>query len=39
MIFDVEEFVNLVEESGAEYVIWSMTWGPTAYFRTIASLD
>jgi len=29
MIFDVEEFVNMVEESGAEYVIWSNDVGAT----------
>ena len=37
--FDIEEFVNMVEESGAAYVIWSMTWGQQYISAPIASLD
>lgn len=37
--FDVEEFVNMVEESGAAYVIWSMTWGQQYISAPIVSLD
>lgn len=37
--FDIEGFVNMVEESGAAYVIWSMTWGQQYISAPIASLD
>ena len=37
--FDVEAFVDLVEDSGAAYVIWSITWGQQYISAPIASLD
>lgn len=37
--FDVEKFVDMVEESGAAYVIWSMTWGQHYVSAPIKSLD
>lgn len=37
--FDVERFVNTVEEFGATYVIWSMTWGQQYISAPIKSLD
>ncbi|SDM04127.1 Alpha-L-fucosidase [Kriegella aquimaris] len=37
--FDVDKFVNMVEESGAAYVIWSMTWGQQYISAPIKSLD
>ncbi|SHE53910.1 Alpha-L-fucosidase [Arenibacter palladensis] len=37
--FDVEEFVDLVEDSGAAYVIWSITWGQQYISAPITSLD
>ena len=37
--FDVEKFVDLVEKSGAAYVIWSITWGQQYLSAPIQSLD
>ncbi|MDO6518647.1 alpha-L-fucosidase [Zobellia uliginosa] len=37
--FDVHEFVDMVEETGAAYVIWSMTWGQQYIAAPITSLD
>ncbi|SHJ03582.1 alpha-L-fucosidase [Pseudozobellia thermophila] len=37
--FDVQRFVNRVEETGAAYVIWSITWGQQYISAPIAALD
>jgi len=37
--FDVERFANMVEQSGAAYVIWSITWGQQYISAPIKSLD
>lgn len=37
--FDLDGFVNMVEESGAAYVLWSVTWGNQYISAPIQSLD
>ncbi len=37
--FDVERFVNMVEQTGAAYVLWSITWGQQYISAPIKSLD
>ena len=37
--FDLEGFMKLVEDSGASYVIWSMTWGNQYISAPIKALD
>ena len=37
--FDLEGFVKMVEESGAAYVLWSVTWGNQYISAPIQSLD
>lgn len=37
--FDVEAFVDMVESTGAEYVVWSATWGNQYISAPIKSLD
>ncbi|WP_372807004.1 alpha-L-fucosidase [Pontiella sp.] len=37
--FDLEGFVEMVEESGAAYVLWSITWGNQYISAPIKSLD
>ncbi|MBT2161514.1 alpha-L-fucosidase [Zobellia barbeyronii] len=37
--FDVQQFANMVEETGAAYVIWSITWGQQYISAPITSLD
>jgi len=37
--FDVQGFADMVEESGAAYVIWSITWGEQFISAPIKALD
>ncbi|WP_170126353.1 alpha-L-fucosidase [Arenibacter echinorum] len=37
--FDVERFANMVEQTGASYVLWSITWGQQYISAPIKSLD
>lgn len=37
--FDIEAFVNMVESTGASYVVWSATWGNQYISAPIKSLD
>ena len=37
--FNVERFADMVEQSGAAYVIWSITWGQQYISAPIKSLD
>ncbi|GAA0880800.1 hypothetical protein GCM10009119_37700 [Algoriphagus jejuensis] len=37
--FDLDGFVSMVEESGAAYVLWSVTWGEQYISAPIQSLD
>jgi len=37
--FDLKGFVKMVEESGAAYVLWSITWGNQYISAPIKSLD
>lgn len=37
--FDVENFANMVEQTGAAYVLWSITWGQQYISAPIKSLD
>ncbi|MBK1829015.1 alpha-L-fucosidase [Haloferula rosea] len=37
--FDMDGFVKLVEDSGAAYVVWSITWGNQYISAPIKSLD
>lgn len=37
--FDLDGFIKLVEDSGAAYVIWSMTWGNQYVSAPLESLD
>ena len=37
--FDLDGFITLVEESGAAYVVWSITWGNQYISAPIKSLD
>ena len=37
--FDLDQFVKLVEDSGASYVIWSVTWGNQFISAPVESLD
>ncbi len=37
--FDLDGFVDLVEQSGAAYVIWSITWGQQYISAPIQSLE
>lgn len=37
--FNLDRFVDLVEESGAAYVIWSITWGEQYISAPIRALD
>lgn len=37
--FDIEAFVDMVQNSGAAYVIWSITWGQQYISAPIKSLD
>ncbi|MFC5051817.1 alpha-L-fucosidase [Rubritalea spongiae] len=37
--FDLDGFISLVEESGASYVVWSITWGNQYISAPIKSLD
>ncbi|MGQ1784471.1 alpha-L-fucosidase [Saccharicrinis sp. GN24d3] len=37
--FDVERFANMVEQTGAAYVLWSITWGQQYISAPIKSLD
>ncbi|TWU34101.1 Alpha-L-fucosidase [Novipirellula aureliae] len=37
--FDLEGFVDMVEETGAAYVLWSITWGQQYISAPIQSLD
>ena len=37
--FDLDAFITLVEESGAAYVVWSMTWGNQYISTPIKALD
>jgi hypothetical protein len=37
--FDVERFADMVEKTGAAYVIWSITWGQQYISAPIKSLD
>ena len=37
--FDVDAFANMVQESGAAYVVWSITWGQQYISAPIESLD
>lgn len=37
--FDLEGFVKMVEDSGAAYVLWSITWGNQYISAPIKSLD
>ena len=37
--FDLDGFIKLVEESGAAYVVWSITWGNQYISAPIESLD
>lgn len=37
--FDLDSLVNLVEQSGASFVVWSVTWGQQYISAPIRSLD
>lgn len=37
--FDIDAFIEMVERSGAAYVIWSITWGQQYISAPIKSLD
>lgn len=37
--FDLDGFIKMVEESGAAYVLWSVTWGNQYISAPIQSLD
>lgn len=37
--FDLDGFIDFVEDSGAAYVVWSMTWGNQYISAPIESLD
>ena len=37
--FDLDSFVEMVEETGAAYVLWSITWGEQYISAPIKSLD
>lgn len=37
--FDLEAFVDMVEQSGAAYVLWSVTWGNQYISAPIQALD
>jgi len=37
--FDIDAFIELVEQSGAAYVIWSITWGQQYISAPIKALD
>ncbi|MCP5536215.1 MAG: right-handed parallel beta-helix repeat-containing protein [Akkermansiaceae bacterium] len=37
--FDLDGFIKLVDDSGAAYVIWSMTWGNQYISAPVKSLD
>ena len=37
--FDVAAFVDRAEETGASYVVWSITWGQQYISAPIKSLD
>ena len=37
--FDMDYFINLVESSGAAYVVWSVTWGQQYISAPIKSLE
>lgn len=37
--FDVESFANMVDKTGAAYVIWSITWGEQYISAPIIALD
>ncbi|MCK0191715.1 alpha-L-fucosidase [Arenibacter sp. F20364] len=37
--FDVERFANMVEQTGASYVLWSITWGQQYISAPLKSLD
>ncbi|BDS05879.1 hypothetical protein NT6N_09190 [Oceaniferula spumae] len=37
--FDLDGFIKLVEDSGARYVVWSITWGNQYISAPIKSLD
>lgn len=37
--FDMDQFIELVEASGAAYVIWSATWGNQYISAPVTSLD
>lgn len=37
--FDMDYFINMVERSGAAYVMWSITWGQQYISAPIKSLD
>lgn len=37
--FDIETFIDMVDKSGAAYVIWSITWGQQYISAPIKALD
>jgi len=37
--FDIDAFVEMVDSTGAAYVVWSITWGQQYLSAPIASLD
>ena len=37
--FDLDQFIQLVDDSGASYVIWSITWGQQYISAPVKSLD
>ena len=37
--FDLDQFVEIVDDSGASYVIWSVTWGNQYISAPVKSLD
>jgi len=37
--FDIDAFIEMVEQSGAAYVIWSITWGQQYISAPIKALD
>ena len=37
--FDLDQFIQLVDDSGASYVIWSVTWGNQYISAPVKSLD
>ncbi|MDB4584732.1 alpha-L-fucosidase, partial [Draconibacterium sp.] len=37
--FDIEAFVDMVQQTGAAYIIWSITWGQQYISAPIISLD